>query len=60
MKRAPGIVLICYVCKEKFENKDLKEKKFRGHYYYTREYRGATQSICNLKYSVPKKVPICS
>ena len=52
---------ICYICKEKFENKYLKDKKYckvRDHRYYTREYRGAVYSICNLKYSVPKKTPI--
>ena len=36
---------ICYICKEKFENKYVKNKK----------YRGAAHSICNLKYSVSKK-----
>ena len=50
---------ICYICKEKFENKYLKDKKYlkvRDH--YTVEYRGTAHSICNLKYSVPKKNPI--
>ena len=52
---------ICYICQEKFENKYLKDKKFRkvrDHCHYTGEYRGAAHSICNLKYSVPKKIPI--
>ena len=51
----------CYICKEKFENKYLKDKKCckgRDHFHYTRGYRGAAYSICNLKYSVPKKIPI--
>ena len=26
--------------------------------HYTGEYRGAAHSICNLKYCVPKKIPI--
>ena len=30
----------------------------RDHCHYTGEYRGATHSVCNLKYSVPKKIPI--
>ena len=51
---------ICYICKEKFEDKHLKNKycKVRDHCHYTGEYRGAAHSICNLKYSVPKKIPI--
>ena len=47
---------ICYICKEKLENKYLKDKKYckaRDHCNYTREYRGAAYSICNLIYSVP-------
>ena len=52
---------ICYICKEKFENKYVKDKiycKVRNHCYRTWEYRGAAHSIYNLDYSVPKKVPI--
>ena len=52
---------ICYICRKKFENKRLKNKKYckvRDHCHYTGEYRDAAHSICNLKYSVPKKVPI--
>ena len=48
---------ICCICKEKFENKYLKDKKYRkvtDHFYNTGEYRGAAHSICNLKFSVPK------
>ena len=51
----------CYICKEKFENKYVKDKKYckvRDHCHYAWEYRGAAHSICNLKYSVPKKIPI--
>ena len=51
---------VCYICKEKLENKYLKYKKYckvRYHYDYTGEYRGAAHSICNLKYSVTKKIP---
>ena len=46
---------------KKIENKYLKGKKYcqvRDHCHYTGEYRGAAHSICNLKYSVPKKNPI--
>ena len=50
----------CYIFQEKFENKHWKNKKYckvRDRCHYTREYRGAAHSICNLKYRVPKKVP---
>ena len=46
---------------KKTENKYLKEKnnrKVRGHCHYTADYRGAALSICNVKYSVPKKIAI--
>ena len=46
----------CYIGKEKFENRYVKDKKYgniRGP--YTKKYGGAAHSICNIKYSVPKK-----
>ena len=41
-------VKIYYICKEKFENEYLKDKKYlkvRDHCHYTEEYRGATHRI---------------
>ena len=35
----------------------FKRKSYR-HCHYTGEYRSAVHSICNLRYSVPKKIPI--
>ena len=32
-----------------------KYRKFRDHYNYKGEYRGATHSIFNLNYSLPKQ-----
>ena len=52
---------ICYICKEKFENKHLKIKKcckVRDHCHYTGEYRVAARGVCNLKCSVPKIIPV--
>ena len=52
---------ICYICKENNENKCVKDKtccKVRDHCHYTGEYIGNAHSICNLKYRVPKKIPI--
>ena len=50
-----------YICKGNFEKKylgDIKYCKIRDHYHYSGEYRGATHSIYNLEYSVPKKINI--
>ena len=52
---------VSYICKEKFVNKYLKDKKYqkvRDHCHYIGEYRPAAHSICNLKYSVPQQIPI--
>ena len=41
---------ISYICKEKFEDKNAKDKryrKFRDHCNYADEYTGVAQSICN-------------
>ena len=38
--------------------KDKKYVKVRDYCHYTREYRGAVHSICNLKYSLPTQIPI--
>ena len=49
------------LAKKKIENKYVKDKKYckvRDHCHYTGEYSGDAHSICNLKYSVPKKIPI--
>ena len=51
---------ICHIHKENFESKYFKDKKYckaRYHYHYTGNYRGAAHSICNLKHSLPKKIP---
>ena len=38
--------------------KGTKYRKVRYHCHYTEEYRGAAHSMCNLKYTVPKNIPI--
>ena len=51
---------ICYICKQKFETRYLKYEKYRkvrDHCHYTIEFRGAAHSICNFKYTAPKKFP---
>ena len=51
-KGAARIISKFKYCKEKFENKYVKDKKYckvRDRSHYTGEYRGATHSIFNLK-----------
>ena len=59
---------VCHICKKKFyldendENKnDEKFKKYqkvKDHCHYTGKFRGAAHSDCNLRYKVPKNIPI--
>ena len=45
---------VCHICKEKF----VTIKTRRDHCHYTRKFRGAAHSECNLRYKVPKKIPV--
>ena len=49
---------IYYICKKEFSNDDKKNYKVRDHCHYTGKYRGAAHNICNLRYKVPKKIPV--
>ena len=52
---------ICYICKIKLEHENSNDQKYRkvkGHCHYTDEYSGTARSICNLKYGVPKVIPV--
>ena len=49
---------ICYICKKEFNNNDKKNYNVRDHCHYTGKYRGAAHNICNLRYKVPKEIPI--
>ena len=46
---------ICYICKKEF---DEKSYKVREHCHYTGKYRGAAHSMCNLRYKIPKEIPL--
>ena len=37
---------------------DINHQQVRDHCHYTGKYRGAAHSICNLKFNVPKKIPV--
>ena len=49
---------ICYICKKEFNNNDKKQQKVRDHCHYTGKCRGAAHNICNLRYKVPKEIPV--
>ena len=49
---------ICYICKKKFDKSDKKNYKVRDHCHYTGKYRGAAHNICNLRYKIPKEIPV--
>ena len=49
---------VCYICKNEFDHIDKKKQEVRDHCHYTGKYRGATHNICNLRYKVPKKIPV--
>ena len=47
----------CHICKKEFGHKK-KHRKIRGHDHYTGKYHGAAHSICNLRYSTQKDMPV--
>ena len=44
----------CYICKKDFNNDD----KVRNHCHFTGKYRGAAHNTCNLRYKIPKNIPV--
>ena len=55
---------VCYICEkelctDKNNDKEFKlYRKIRDHCQYTGKYRGAAHSICNLRYKIPKEIPV--
>ena len=55
---------VCHICEKEFcDDKNKKSEydlyhKVRDHCHYTGKFRGAAHNICNLRYNVPKKIPI--
>ena len=49
---------ICYICKKEFSNNEKNNYKVRDNCHYMGKYRGAAHNICNLRYKVPKEIPI--
>ena len=52
------------MCKKKFCADENNKKEFKtmqkvkDHCHYTGQYRGAAHSICNLRYKIPKEIPV--
>ena len=44
----------CYICKKDFNNDD----KVRDHCHFTGKYKGAAHNTCNLRYKIPKNIPV--
>ena len=58
---------VCYICEKEFDTTDTtkssslerkKNYKVRDHCHYTGKYRGAAHNVCNLRYKVPKEIPV--
>ena len=45
---------ICYICIKDFNN----DTKVRDHCHFTGKYRGAAHNTCNLRYKIPKNIPV--
>ena len=48
---------VCHICKKEFST-DKNDKQVRDHCHYTRKFRAAAHSICNLKYKTPEENPV--
>ena len=54
-------VTTCYICRKILSKRFAKDKnyrKVRDHCCFTCKYRGAADSICNLKLNVPSEIPV--
>ena len=53
---------ICHICKEEFNNDTTEssslERKVKDHCHFTGKYRGAAHNTCNLRYKIPKNIPV--
>ena len=45
---------ICHICKNDFNN----DMKVKGHCHFTGKYRRAAHNMCNLRYEIPKNIPV--
>ena len=58
-KESYGNQELCHRCDKEFCTDNNKEmRKVRDHCHYTRKYRGAAHSKCNLEYKIVKEIPV--
>ena len=59
-KRSHRIQRRCYIWKKMFSTDDNNKKyhKVRDHCSYTGKHRVSGYDICNLRYKIPKEIPI--
>ena len=51
----------CYICKKRFstdDNNGVALNKAKYHCHYTGKYRGVAHVIFNLRYKIPKEIPV--
>ena len=54
---------LCYICGKRISiklSKSINYWKVRDYCHYTGKYKGAADSICNLKFNVPNEIPVIS
>ena len=51
---------VYHICKKRCSIDDINKNyhKVRDHCYYTGKYRGTAHDICNLRYKIPKEIPV--
>ena len=49
---------VFYICKKERDKSDKKHYKVRDHCHDTGKYRDTAHNICNLRYKIPKEIPI--
>ena len=55
---------VCYICRKEFSADKNEENEFELYHkvrdlcHYTGKFRGTAHNICNLRYKVPKEIPV--